>query len=67
MVANKILLNEEDNNEQATSSVWIIESNIIRKRPAGKPRKRWVNAVEIDSTEILKVRNWKRESLDRYV
>jgi hypothetical protein len=26
----------------------ILESNIIGKRPVGKPRKRWVNAVEID-------------------
>jgi hypothetical protein len=31
------------------------------------PRKRWINAVEIDSREILKVRNWKRESQDRQV
>jgi hypothetical protein len=39
------------------------ESNIIGKRLSGKPRKRCVNAVEIDSREILKVRNWKRETL----
>jgi hypothetical protein len=45
----------------------ILESIFIRKRPVGKPRKRWINAVEIDSREILKVRNWKRESLDRQV
>jgi hypothetical protein len=45
----------------------ILESNFIGKRPVGKPRKRWVNAVEIDSREILKVRNWKRESLDKRV
>jgi hypothetical protein len=37
------------------------------KRPVGKSRKRWVNAVEIDSREILKVRNWNREPLDRQV
>jgi hypothetical protein len=35
--------------------------------PVGKPRKRWVNAVETDSRVILKVRNWRRESLDRQV
>jgi hypothetical protein len=40
---------------------------ILEERPAGKPRKRWVNAVEIDSGEILKVRNWKRESLKRQI
>jgi hypothetical protein len=41
----------------------ILESIFIGKRPVGKPRQRWINAVEIDSREILKVRNWKRESL----
>jgi hypothetical protein len=45
----------------------ILESIFIGKRPVGKPRKRWINEVEIDSREILKVRNWKRESLDRQV
>jgi hypothetical protein len=45
----------------------ILESNFIGKRPIDKPRKRWINAVEIDSKEILKVRNWKRESQDRQV
>jgi hypothetical protein len=45
----------------------ILESKIIGKRPVGKPKKRLVNAVGIDSREILKVRNWKRESLDRKV
>jgi hypothetical protein len=45
----------------------ILESNFIGKRPVGKPRKRWINAVEIDSKEILKLRNWKRESEDRQV
>jgi hypothetical protein len=45
----------------------ILESNFIGKRPVGKPRKRWINAVEMDSKETLKVRNWKRESQDRQV
>jgi hypothetical protein len=45
----------------------ILESNFIGKRPVSKPRKRWINAVEIESREILKVRNWKRESQDRQV
>jgi hypothetical protein len=45
----------------------ILESFFLGKRPVGKPRKRWINAVEIDSKEIFKVRNWKRESLDRQV
>jgi hypothetical protein len=38
----------------------ILESNITGKRPVGKPKKRWVKALEIDSTEILKVRNWRK-------
>jgi hypothetical protein len=42
---------------------WILGSNAIGKRSVGKPRKRWVNAVDIDSREILEVRNRKRESL----
>jgi hypothetical protein len=41
-----------------------LESNNIGKRPLGKPSKRWVNAVEIDNREILKM-NWKREYIDR--
>jgi hypothetical protein len=45
----------------------ILGSIIIGKRLVGNPTKRWVNAVEMDSREILKVRNWKRESLDRQV
>jgi hypothetical protein len=35
----------------------------IEKWPVGKSSKSWVNAVNIDSREILNVRNWKRESL----
>jgi hypothetical protein len=41
--------------------------NDISSRTKIKPRKKWINAVEIDSKEILKVRNWKRESQDRQV
>jgi hypothetical protein len=46
---------------------WILESNIIGKRPVGYPSRRWVNAVEVDSREILKAKNWERESLERQV
>jgi hypothetical protein len=45
----------------------ILERNITGKRLVGKPRKRWVNAVETDSGDILEVRKWKRKSLDRQV
>jgi hypothetical protein len=33
----------------------ILESNFIGKRPIGRPRKRWINAVKIDRRETLKV------------
>jgi hypothetical protein len=45
----------------------ILVSDIIGKRPVGNLRKRWVNAVEMDSREILKVRAWTRESVDRKI
>jgi hypothetical protein len=45
----------------------ILESIFVGKRPVDKPRKRWINAVEIDSREILKVRNWEREYPERQV
>jgi hypothetical protein len=45
----------------------ILESSNIGKRPVGKSRKRWVNAVEIYNTEILNMRNWKREPADRQI
>jgi hypothetical protein len=34
--------------------------NTIGKTYIGKPRKRWVNIVEVDHREILKVRNCER-------
>jgi hypothetical protein len=46
---------------------WLVGSNIIGKRPIGNPRRRWINAMEMDNRGILKVRNWKRESLERQV
>jgi hypothetical protein len=45
----------------------ILGSSISGKKPVGKPRKSCVNAVEIDSTGILKMRNFNTESLDRQV
>jgi hypothetical protein len=42
----------------------ILEGNIVGRRHVGNPRKRWVNAVQIGSREILKERNVRRESLD---
>jgi hypothetical protein len=36
---------------------WILERNIIGNRSIGNARRRWVNAVEIESRVILKVGN----------
>jgi hypothetical protein len=34
-------------------------------RPIGRPRKRWMDGVQTDAKELLKVRNWKARALDR--
>jgi hypothetical protein len=39
----------------------ILGRNIIGKKPVGKTKKRFVNEMEKDNREILKMRNWKRE------
>jgi hypothetical protein len=44
----------------------ILESNNIGRRPVGKPRKRWVNAVKIDSGDSPKEK-LGGESLNRQV
>jgi hypothetical protein len=45
----------------------ILESKNIGKRPVGKPKKRLLNVAEIDSREILNVRNCKRDSVGRQI
>jgi hypothetical protein len=45
----------------------IPERNFVGKRSIGKIMKRWIGTVEIYCREILKLRNWKRKSLDRQV
>jgi hypothetical protein len=44
----------------------ILESNIIGKRPVGKPRDMLVNAMDTHSKETLKIDIWKRESLRQF-
>jgi hypothetical protein len=34
-------------------------------RPIGRPRKRWMDGVQSDAKELLKVKNWKPQALDR--
>jgi hypothetical protein len=38
----------------------VLESNISGKRPVGKPRKIWINVMDIGSREDLKMRNLER-------
>jgi hypothetical protein len=42
-----------------------IYSTIGGRRRVGKPRKRWIDAVEEDAKKKLCVRNWKRTAQDR--
>jgi hypothetical protein len=44
----------------------VLESYIIGKGPVGKPRKRWVNAVEIDNRGF-ESEDWKKGSVDRQI
>jgi hypothetical protein len=43
----------------------ILYSTIGGRRCAGKPRTRWIDAVEEDAKKLMGVRNWKRAAQDR--
>jgi hypothetical protein len=43
----------------------ILYSAIGGRRRAGKPRTRWIDAVEEDAKKLMGVRNWKRAAKDR--
>jgi hypothetical protein len=43
----------------------ILHTTIAGRRRVGKPRKRWIDAVEEDAKELMGVRNWKRIAQDR--
>jgi len=36
-----------------------------RRRPVGKPKSRWIYALEEESNKILGIRKWKREAVAR--
>jgi len=38
---------------------------ISGRRPVGKPKRRWLCAVEEESKKILGIRNWEREAVAR--
>jgi hypothetical protein len=43
----------------------ILYSTIGVRRRAGKPRNRWIDAVEYDAKKLMGVRNWKRAAQER--
>jgi hypothetical protein len=43
----------------------ILYSTTGGRRRAGKPRNRWIDAVEEDAKKLMGVRNWKRAAQDR--
>ena len=43
----------------------LLYTRIHGKRPVGRPRRRWEDAVDEDAREILKVRSWRRMAADR--
>jgi hypothetical protein len=60
--------------EWAGHVIRIPEESIPRKvmmgrlegvRPIGRPRERWMDGVRTDAKDLLKVKNWKAQALDR--
>jgi hypothetical protein len=43
----------------------ILYSTLGGRRCVGKPRKRWIDAVEEDAKKLMGVRNWKGTAQDR--
>jgi hypothetical protein len=43
----------------------VMAGQMFRKRPVGKPKKRWMDTVKEDSYQILKWRNWEVKAQDR--
>jgi hypothetical protein len=43
----------------------VMAGQMSGKRPVGKPKKRWMDAVKEDSYQILNCRNWEVKAQDR--
>jgi hypothetical protein len=43
----------------------VMAGQMFGKRPVGKPKKRWMDAVKEDSYQILNWRNWEVKAQDR--
>jgi hypothetical protein len=53
--------------------MWMMDETVYKKalkgyvecrRPVGRPRRRWLDAVGRDAERIVKCRNWKRLAAD---
>jgi hypothetical protein len=43
----------------------VMAGQMFGKRPVGKPKKRWMDAVKEGSYQILNWRNWEVKTQDR--
>jgi hypothetical protein len=43
----------------------VMAGQMFGKRPVGKPKKRWMDAVKEGSYQILNWRNWEEKARDR--
>jgi hypothetical protein len=43
----------------------VMAGQVFGKRPVGKPKKRWMDAVKEDSCQILNWRNWEVKAQNR--
>jgi hypothetical protein len=44
-----------------------LEGYIEGKKPVGRPRGRWIEAVDRVAKSMLKCKDWRRSAEDRYV
>ena len=42
-----------------------LKGYIERRRPVGRPRGRWLDAMDRDTKRMLKCRNWSKSAEDR--
>jgi hypothetical protein len=42
-----------------------LKGHIGGRRPVGRPRRRWIDAVDKDAKRMLKCKNWRKMTEDR--
>jgi hypothetical protein len=45
----------------------VLEGYVEGRRPCRRPRRRWIDAVDMDAKRMLKCKNWRRLAEDRVV